>query len=323
MRMMWACAASHGGAILVCLLLILSGCNGASGRVRNEIGSMHYRQGNYYAARDAFHRAVADDPHNADFVHNLAAAERKLGQTQQAEQNYRQALYVDPAHQPSYHGLAQLMNEQGRSSESRDLLQAWADTQPYTPEAHVELAWMQRESGDRAAAEQSLMQALRVSPNHHVASNQLGQIYQESGQPERAQAMYRRSLHARWYQPHVHSRMAELKRSQPGEYSQPQVAGTLPAYGPPPMSYQPASRQIVQYPLPTYSHLTAGSTTQVIAPSTSGQIAYPVGTQYASPVMAPYSVQPGQPVQLGSPTYEADPAHAHPQVSEAPEVRAY
>jgi Tfp pilus assembly protein PilF len=212
------------------LVLALCGCNRMSGHINNQTGMVHYQQGNWTAARYDFHRAVIDDPHNPNYLHNLASAIRKQGDFAGAERVYRQSIAVDPSHQPSYHGLASLLTEQGRQPEAMDLLVAWVDTQPYLAAPHIELARLQRDSGDPAGAEQSLRKALELQPGHPIALAQLGQVYQQTGQYDRAVAMYQRSLDSHWAQPEVHSRLAQLAPAVQAQTAQ-RYAAMQPIYG--------------------------------------------------------------------------------------------
>ncbi len=186
------------------------GCGATGGWVMNNSGMGYYQSGNYAMARHEFHQAVALDPWNPDYRHNLAMSLQKSGNATQAERILRHNLTVNGAHQPTYHSLAKLMIDTGRQPEAEELLTTWAGTQPYNANAHVELAWMQRETGNIPGAEQSLRQALQIEPNNSTAIANLGQVYQDAGEPMRATALYQQSLAMNFNQPEVQSRLANI-----------------------------------------------------------------------------------------------------------------
>jgi Tfp pilus assembly protein PilF len=288
------------------LLLVLTGCNSMSGRMNNDIGQMFYRGGNYAMARGEFGRAVANDPYNADYVHNLAMATRRQGDPAGAEKMLRKALDIDPAHQPSYHGLALVMKDQGRTAEAQELLSGWVAQQPYSHQAHVEMAWLQREMGDTAGAQASLQNALKIKPNDPVATAHLGQIYQDTNQPQLAQAMYRKSLATKFYQPELQARLASMNQ---GHVHGMQLAGGQGAMTGPVM----ANGAFMNGSTASYPYASAG-----VGPVGSTAAAYSPGSfEMSVPAMAsstasPYASQSisGQPVV--APAMVAQPMSAQP-----------
>ena len=286
MRTVMACLPSTLATLIPAgLLLALGGCNTMNGGLNNQFGTAFYSRGNFTVARDEFQRAAANDPYNADYIHNLATAMKRQGDIAGAERAYRQAIDVDLSHQPSYHGLALLLKEQGRTDEAISLLEGWIDQQPYSAEPFIEMAWLKRELGDMAGTEQLLLTALRVKPNDYVATAQLGQLYQDTNQPDRAIAMYRRSLYTRWYQPEVQSRVAQLQRQSMGAYS---VA---------PAAYVP----------PIQSHAYFGGLPYAYA---APAVPQPAPGIMASLPLATAPVIIGQPVPTMGALPDGDPAHA-------------
>lgn len=222
-------------------LTLLPGCSRSSSFLNNQAGTRHFRSGNFAEASRYFRMAAAENPTNADYLHNLGSSLWKQGDIVQAEQVFRRAINVDPTHQPSHHSLARMLKENGRVAEAHNLLTAWAESQPYVPEAHIELAWLNRETGNHAAAEENLRRALKADPSNATALAHLGQVYQDQGRSGEAVAMYRRSLYQNYHQPHVKSRVAQL--SGPGWQK---TSPATPAPGSPTvMAQAPAAQPLV------------------------------------------------------------------------------
>lgn len=316
-------------SILLCagLLSFAAGCQQTAGWACNTSGKMYYQRGQYAMARYKFQEAAMYDPNNPDYRHNLAMSLNKTGDPLGAERVLRENLtQVSAMHQPSYHSLAQMLVEQQRGAEAEQLLAGWSQTQPYVPESNVELAWIQRQNGNPAAAEQSLRNALRADPRHPTALAHLGQLYEDSGQPDRAAAMYQRSLATKWQQPQVQSRLQMVSSgtsprvpTRSAMMMNPSMAPTMSAYGPAPMmSAAPSAWTVSSQPTPI------GSSPIMAAAPSLGPTPDPTASALTAPVMAAPSptIDPNSGIAfeaplLAGPTImpNADPAHAQPEMT--------
>jgi Tfp pilus assembly protein PilF len=316
---------------LMCLFVIavcssLTGCSRMNGFVNNSRGASHFRQGNFAEASRHFRMAAADRPHDPDYLHNLGSTMWKQGDVNGAEQLYRRALNIDPMHQPSYHSLAKLLKDNNRPQDAQNLLTMWSQTQPYVAEPQIELAWLNRELGNKTAAEQNLRQALQVEPNNATALAHLGQVYQDQGRSGEAAGMYQRSLYQNYNQPGVKSRLSSVNGSamphtqhfmaqpmSPYVGGQPMLAQPMSPYVGQPMMAQP----MVPYQQPVVVQNPAAPTVTLMPPIPAETTANSSSSMWVSPTPA------SQPVQLGSPLTNADPAHADLRFSSLPVVPAY
>lgn len=263
----------RAAVVLVATTLMHSGCNMSSGWMRNRIGRHYYRTGDYTAARRTFEQALMNDPWNADYAFNVAAAMQRQGDLIGAERMYDHALALNPSHQPTYHALAGLLHEQGRTAEAQELLTAWVSTQPHMPEAHLEMAVLQQKLGDFAGAETSLHMALQQNPRHPRALAQLGQVYERTGRTADAAALYQRSLAYHHYQPQVASRLGAISTAgQPSPALQ--LAQQMPQHDPLVSPYPRMAR-------PSEAMMFSG------VPYTAYSPAWPAMASGAAPVFSP------------------------------------
>jgi len=199
-------------------LLSAGGCNGLAAQGMNAEGVRLFEQARYEEAIDRFHKAISENPNNADGYYNLASAYHRLWtlnkretDLKQADQYYRMCLDRNLNHRDCHRGLAVLMVEQGRREEAFGLLEEWAQREPTLPAPRIELARIYEEQGDLDNAKRYLLEALAVDHDNARALAALGRLREQTGETVQALADYQRSLWHDRFQPEVAARADALK----------------------------------------------------------------------------------------------------------------
>jgi tetratricopeptide (TPR) repeat protein len=211
------CCPILGACLVGCSLLWASGCGSFAAEGMNAEGVRLFSEARYDDAIQEFHKALNNDPRNADGYYNLAATYHRMGtQTgnkqylQQAEQYYHMCQDHDPDHCQCYRGLAVLLVQQGRSEEAFHLIASWADRQPALAEPKIELARLYQEFGDVQTAKSHLNEAVRVDPHNARALAALGSLHEQLGEQGAALQDYQQSLARDPDQPALAARVAAL-----------------------------------------------------------------------------------------------------------------
>ena len=214
----WPSYPMLGAWVVGCSLFCASGCGSFAAQGMNAEGVRLFSEARYDDAIQEFHKAINNDPRNADGYYNLAATYHRMGtQTgnkqylQQAEQYYRMCQDHDPDHCQCYRGLAVLLVQQGRSEEAFHLIATWADRQPTLAEPKIELARLYQEFGDLQAAKSHLNEAVRVDPHNARALAALGSLHEQLGERAAALQDYQQSLARDPAQPELAAHFATLQ----------------------------------------------------------------------------------------------------------------
>lgn len=103
-------------------------------------------------ARDAYARALEDDPDYADAHLNLGCLEHERGDAAAAERHYRAALRQRPGDPVALFNLGVALEDAGRDGDAREAYLSALDGDPAHAEAHFNLARLCERRGDPAAA---------------------------------------------------------------------------------------------------------------------------------------------------------------------------
>jgi type IV pilus assembly protein PilF len=163
-------------------------------RVRLELASAYFAQGQYTTALDEVKQALIADP-NLSAAYNLRALiYSSLGDQGLAEESFRRALQINPRDADTLHNYGWYHCQHKRYAEAASLFtQALAQPQ-YRDSARTLLAQgvCRAQAGQWAEAEQSLQRSFELDPSNLATSVNLAEVLYRRGDYERARFYIRR-----------------------------------------------------------------------------------------------------------------------------------
>jgi tetratricopeptide (TPR) repeat protein len=206
-------------ALVAGLLLAVAAC-AETGQERlheyNQDGLVLYQKAQYDHARESFEAALALKPGDANILYNLGRCQEKLGQPSQAEARYNECLRANPDHADCRQALAELLVSHGRRDEAVRMAESWLTARPNLAPPYALDGWLWHQFGDLPRAQGRLQQALEHDSRDTHALNELALVYEDMHRPDRAVALYERSLDYRPNQPEVRARLVSLQAGGAG-----------------------------------------------------------------------------------------------------------
>jgi tetratricopeptide (TPR) repeat protein len=166
---------------------------GSSPEIHNNLGRIHFGQGDLPAARREFERALELDPESADALLNLASLHAAEGRTAQARHLVERALAVDPSSTAALAQLAELARDRGDLPEAIRLFREGLaiDRQPFL---FLGLGDVLQRAGRLDEAVAAFESALELDPDSALAYYDLGVTYGNQGRHGEAVAAYEKAL---------------------------------------------------------------------------------------------------------------------------------
>jgi tetratricopeptide (TPR) repeat protein len=202
------------GLPLLPLLITAAGCMTAMNqRVKDfsDDGLEMFARGDFPAARDSFEAALTLTPQDPALLYNLGQCYDRMGDWRQAEQYYLACMEMTPTHGDARQAQASLLYRTGRAQEANRTILDWLERQPNLADAYVLDAWRLRQDKALPQAQGRLQQALALEPNNRRALVEMGILYEMMAMPERALALYERSLMVDPRQPEIAERVAQMR----------------------------------------------------------------------------------------------------------------
>jgi type IV pilus assembly protein PilF len=163
-------------------------------RLRLELASGYYEQGQTNVALDEIKQSLVADPTFGDAYNLRGLVYMRLNDLPMAEDSFRRALAVNPRDAGVAHNYGWLMCQQGRYNDAFRLFAQAAANPTYAGRAKTLMTQgiCQVRAGQRAEAEQSLMQSYELDAGNPVTGYNLSNLLYERGDLTRAQFYIRR-----------------------------------------------------------------------------------------------------------------------------------
>lgn len=161
--------------------------------ILNNLGLVRTKQERYAEAVDYFQRAMHLKPLYTDPHLNLGVAYTEMGQSDKAELQLRTAVALSPLRTDARNKLGKLYSDAGRLDDAKSQFLKSVESEPnataYKGLGAIYLHW-----GDHARAAEAFERAVAVDPYDSVARFELGKLYLAAGRREDAARQYQAGL---------------------------------------------------------------------------------------------------------------------------------
>jgi type IV pilus assembly protein PilF len=163
-------------------------------RLRLELASGYFEQGQTNVALDELKQALVADPSYADAYNLRGLVYMRLNDIPLAEDSFRRALVLDPRNADVAHNFGWLLCQQSRYAESFQLFGQAIGNPGYGGQAKSLMAQgiCQARAGQPSEAEQSLTRAYQIDAGNPVIGYNLANLLVARGDLTRAQFYIRR-----------------------------------------------------------------------------------------------------------------------------------
>ena len=163
-------------------------------RLRLELASNYFEQGQTSVALDELKQALVVDPGFADAYNLRGLVYMRLNDVPLAEESFRRALALSPRDPDVAHNFAWFLCQQGRYRESSQFFAQALSNPQYAGQAKSLMAQgvCQIRAGQRAEAEQSFMRSYELDAGNPLTGYNLANLLYERGELVRSQFYIRR-----------------------------------------------------------------------------------------------------------------------------------
>ena len=171
--------------------------------IRNNLGTVYWKQGNIVAAEQEWRRALELSPRNVIFINNLGMVFSYRKQYDDATAYFLRAMRYKPNYTDPHLNLGNVYEELGQHADAELQFRAAVALSPLNVDARNKLGKRFLDSGRLPEAEEQFRRSVASAPNWTAYAG-LGDIQVRWNDGERAEQSYRRALELQPYESRVH-----------------------------------------------------------------------------------------------------------------------
>ncbi|AII85970.1 tetratricopeptide repeat protein [Planktomarina temperata] len=146
------------------------------------------------ASIEAYNKALAIKPDNADAYYNMGNALQEQGKLEEAIEAYNKALSLKPDYAEAYNNMGNALKEQGKLEEAIEAHNKALAIKPDNADAYYNMGNALKEQGKLEEAIEAYNKALSLKPDYAEAYNNMGNALREQGKLEKAIEAYNKAL---------------------------------------------------------------------------------------------------------------------------------
>jgi tetratricopeptide (TPR) repeat protein len=177
--------------------------------IRNNLGTVYWRQGRVEAAEREWLEALRLAPKNAIILNNLGLAETQQKHYAEAVEYLKRAMRLKPNYTEPHLKLGTAYAEMGRRAEAELQLRAAVALSPLSVEARNALGKLYFDAARLGEAEEQFQRSVEGTPNW-MAYAGLGDVYLRRGERGRAEQAFRAALALNPFDSHARFCLGEL-----------------------------------------------------------------------------------------------------------------
>jgi len=171
--------------------------------IRNNLGTVYWKQGRIADAEREWQAALALSPRHAIILNNLGLVYSQRKQYEEAAAHFQRAMRYKPSYTDPHLNLGVVYEELGRHADAELQLRAAVALSPLNVDARNKLGKLYYDSGRLREAEEQFRRSAESEANWTAYAG-LGDIYARGADGARAERAYRRALELQPYESRVH-----------------------------------------------------------------------------------------------------------------------